>query len=787
MPARKVHLRCYLMGQEIKVKRVSVSSTMYDVCTATIDIEPSRYCDKLLPMMDCLLAVQDPQASTDQEYVFLEGVAFPEELKRTPFSKAMTIRVYDYTILWRMVTIYMLSLDKLPEYIYEKSIIDAAGVSTIITSQSLGGRFESLIKSVDPDNFAPTLLRIIDLITTSTIVASLANNRTRTLDRVAYATGGENFKKFITSVRMREFLNNLRQAATGETTAWQFIVESLMSVFYQFMGIPAPALRKDYRPLRDASGQVKWKKDKTIMYETTKKWMNGTFFMAPTLLNAPPPTCNILFPNQYSMNFGNRNWVTEPTRYAAYTGLVSLGTTGYSRGKAVRPVEVGFFEQQFAKDYQTKDEREKALKSSLGAKGDKLDDGTYKSTEYSPYLFYNNEELMRGSVPRIAREVPGADAYVTKKDGKKKTYAYAEAIVDFEFQRALYEGRSVTVTGNFNIRPIVGAPIALLTDMDNGYLVYGLLTGMEHTVDYDAATAVTAYQISFARNLNEEDINRPVMVEKSVDGVKVKQVQYDTATGLPKFHTKKQPSQPFWLEGKIKEADATDAVMADKFLGGTPKKATLSTVYSNLFGDGVVGSNLIKSVGKDFAGTEILKEHFLKRKPEKPPKNDPYNFDDNYSLDVIFSLNLLQDFIKTLHSTTSGTSDLDAFVDEYTKRPLIPIVGFDGIDKLTGKPYNEASYEGINGVTWISREQFVSKEPATATEYTGPLRAYNQEKVLAMRDAYQEGIFDKKKFKEASGETYDLLTEQDVLDMKAAVVRVYREFLASTRIHGGKE
>lgn len=213
----------------------------------------------------------------------------------------------------------------------------------------------------------------------------------------------------------------------------------------------------------------------------------GVHFIIPDLFFSPPPRCNVIFPDFFDrLNF-SRAFLQEPTRLMLMSGSRRSGDFfggGSSRLGA-----------HFAPDTP-------AMRGAtrMGSK------------QFARTIMPH--EVYTGIIP-TQHQIPWAKVYKAQAKGGRN-YPYIQRLTNFEYAKQRYGSRGITVSGQFNWRPIPGFPIAVITSgMTDRYLqqfhsnqelsreavgnhFLGYLSGLQHSLDQNGGR--TDYSISMARS-----------------------------------------------------------------------------------------------------------------------------------------------------------------------------------------------------------------------------------------------------------------------------------------------
>lgn len=420
----------------------------------------------------------------------------------------------------------------------------------------------------------------------------LVRNRYRITDRVLSKDAGEVGKLF----KLEAFLPWL-QGMVGkqgtETSLLQMIIEFLGVIYHEYVELPCPSFVLSNQPQRDIYGNPITDQNGLLQPMKDQQETVGSFIFKPNLYMASPPTCNVLYPNQYDKASYLNNFLSETTRLILRpTFPENLGGSLFSAvNQIARPTDLDLF-WQLTKGTQAGGKYPGTARTpdgTLTTQG--VSSGlTPQAPTFNDFDYYTNEEKIRGLVYNIMPISPAATIFALQKGNQASTVNYTEGlsqyasnIASYEYYKERFGSRTMTTEGPFNPRVVPGFPILLLDDSDAEMNVVGYLSQFTHILSGEGS-AVTTYNITAARFLDEPDLNRPVMTATDKgDGAEVN-ITFDSA-GLPVFN------DVF--------ADTADPPIPEWFSNDWKTITGIETTYQSFLGCDVIQKRLFSQSSTD--------------------------------------------------------------------------------------------------------------------------------------------------------------------------------------------
>lgn len=190
----------------------------------------------------------------------------------------------------------------------------------------------------------------------------------------------------------------------------------------------------------------------------------NTFNPVPRLHNAPPPSCNIIEPDQFSRISFSENHQAKPTRTALTLAPLGIKQVYIWPPDLQQPMEL--FEN-------------KTLES-------------YKNFE----RMFTDEELVKGPRPHVVNAKQKIPAGKEKEDQARKFYM---SKAQYNFDIARRNANNLSVTGSFNPEVFPGFSTFIVAPSID--VIFGYLASVTHSIDNQNNTATTQYQVAMPYKL----------------------------------------------------------------------------------------------------------------------------------------------------------------------------------------------------------------------------------------------------------------------------------------------
>ena len=476
----------------------------------------------------------DPKGDLSDPKLLFEGIVVGKGFTKESQGRAFVIECAGPEILWTQARQYWLNLTSagggiVEQVAYQTSL--GAGRFGTVTSTGTYGYLVSKISQITADQqerFLDTLLAVIDDIGNVNPYYTSNRNRFRLTDRILRAHAG-NVEKLFQLALLSDFLTGLSNRVSGQTNLAEVVNLLLEPILHEWVSVLAPPYVEARIFSRDAFGNIIRKANTTTVpdgsgqkatlfsYEmATEKILASTIFK-PDVYTLSPPTCNVLLPNMYDHVGLHQGFLQEPTRVVMRPTLIGrdlnqVATLGL---QFMRPTELEVF-TQLTRDLSKGTQPGEIKKRTPDAQ---FADGEGQAAVFNEYDWATNEERIRGIVHNFINLAPApatltlSDPGAKQPDGTRRggMPKYLQNVASYEYYKARFGARTMTVNGPFNMRPVTGFPLLLVDDSPAGLSLFCHLKGQTHQIDAEGH-ASTQYLVEHPRLVDEVDLNRPRFV-----------------------------------------------------------------------------------------------------------------------------------------------------------------------------------------------------------------------------------------------------------------------------------
>src|SRR5579859_5208861 len=534
----QVRTRLYMEGRLIESGLLDayVSDNTGAPATAQLQLTPTNALKHLLPFTWVHLFATDPwelnpKGDLSDFKLLFEGVLVGKGFTKEGQGRSFVIHCAGPEIFWVEARQYWLNLASagggiVEQVAYQTSL--GAGRFGTVTSTGTYGYLVSKISQIQEDQqerFFDTLLAVIDDIGNVNPYYTNNRNRFRITDRILRAHAGKVEKLFQLAL-LSDFLTGLSNRASGQTNLAEIVNLLLEPILHEWVSVTAPPYVEARIFLRDAFGNIVRKPNTTkvpdgsgrtatlFQYEMATERILASTIFKPDVYTVSPPSCNVLLPNMYEHLGFNTTLLAEPTRVIMRPTLIgrdlnAVATLGL---QFMRPTELEVF-TQLTRDLKKGTQPGEIKKRTPDAQ---FADGEGQAATFNDYDWGTNEERIRGIVYQFLNLAPAPATLTLSDPGKKQpdgTRAggmpkYLQNVASYEYYKARFASRVVTLQGPFNMRPVTGFPLLIADDSSASLNLICQLRGKTHHLDAQGH-ASTQYQVSHPRLVDEIDLNRP--------------------------------------------------------------------------------------------------------------------------------------------------------------------------------------------------------------------------------------------------------------------------------------
>lgn len=529
----RLRTRLYLEGRLIENALVTASMTATPGQPASCELElvPTNTIRHILPGTWVHLFVTDPwdpePAGDLSDFKLLfEGIVTTRGFSRTDESRNFRILCQDPSVYWTSARQQWLDINTAHGNFMDQiahATSGGLGKFGILGSKPSFGYMGAELKKIEDDKseiFLDTLIGLIDDLGNVNPFYTNARNRFRLTDRILRGPAGDSAKLFQMTL-MSEFVNGLAGQVSGQSNLSQIVNLLLSVIMHEWVPVLAPPYIEAKIFERDAFGNLKReeqtkseksKRDRNkkpvYRYRMAKDHIIASMMFKPHIYTISPPTFNTLFPNMYDQGSYSENFISQPTRTSMTPNIPILGPEFSQMIKLLRPTEIETFVAL------TRDpERRTAFARTPDGK---FADGVSQASTFSDFDWSTNEERIRGIVYDYMNLPPSPSTLTMANQGTKGSTGerkggvpkYLNNVVSYEHYRSKFAARTASVRGPFNMRPVVGFPMAVLDDSSAKLNIIGYLQQIQHHIQADG-NATTTYAIAYPRIANEVDYNSP--------------------------------------------------------------------------------------------------------------------------------------------------------------------------------------------------------------------------------------------------------------------------------------
>jgi len=531
-----IKVRLYMEGRllENAFSSMNVSGNTGSPAVAQLELVPTNAIKHILPGTWVHIFTtdpwdQNPAGDLSDFKLLFEGVVVSRGFVRRDGGRAFTVTCADPSVYWAEARQFWLNIASANGGMVDQILtaqsggysrfktINASGVFGIVNA-ALGGA-----KDQPEERFMDTMISAIDDVGNVNPFYANLRNRLRLTDRIIRGPAGKTSKLFELAM-FSDFIDGLAGRTGGQTSLADMVNQLLSAIMHEWVSVLAPPYLKTRIFMRDAYGNVK--RTKTTVernvegirkvdlfeYETATDNIIGSIIFKPHLYTLSPPTCNVLFPNMYDQLSFQESFLQEPTRLQMQPQMPTI-IAGQTKNvlaaiRLFRPTELEIFQAMI------RDPSRETIKT-------RTPDGHYTDTRgqtatFTDYDWATNEERIRGIVYNFINLAPAPSTLTMTSPGKRTPDGarkggvprYLQNVASYEYYKARFVSRQTSISGPYNMRPVVGFSMLALDDSAANMNMVSYLEGISHSID-SRGTAVTTYTISHPRLTDEVDLNRP--------------------------------------------------------------------------------------------------------------------------------------------------------------------------------------------------------------------------------------------------------------------------------------
>lgn len=450
--ARRLNLRCFIDGIEVPVIGCSCTFSEGAAATAQIQLVPSDQVYDIEPRAFVTLYYYEgydydrtpngvelrrlgPQDLRRWKLLF-SGEFITISYNKTSSGRSVSLVCVDHTNYWDFLKQSYVNFGNAGIEQFENAFmgvkLDRQKFYDVIGADLNSNIFKWLTASKGPDGEANLYLGIQRVLREMWFAANdfyaRAFNRLRVGDQLVGIPDDTSAAKLFKLQFFEKFIKEQLGGGGGMVTVRQMVESTLGNVFHTFVTIPAPMFDRkgSCRGFSPTSGSTQ---DAALLSENIDRslsWpeaaLNYTIIKPDTWFLAPP-SCNVIFPHQYTSMSFQRNYLQEPTRLFLRTSMLFTGQDAWLTERFYAP-DFEVFNQQLYKE------------------GGYLKRIAQTSLPHEEFVGLNPQEGWQADLV----------AYVAK--GARRDYL--ARLADYLFWKSRYSTRGMEVSGPFNPNVVPG-------------------------------------------------------------------------------------------------------------------------------------------------------------------------------------------------------------------------------------------------------------------------------------------------------------------------------------------
>jgi hypothetical protein len=511
---RELNARLFIEGRSVPFEGCSTQHMVGQPGTATIQVPPLPEIKRIKPRTMVQVFIKDFTApkGTKPWVLLFEGEVYGYSQGKSTNGRSFNIYAMDYTNYWDNAKQFYINLQTSmdgPNAVFESSQAQAAaaraGAGTTFIQSSIRSYLTRIInnklkESSTEADFLAAITEVLKKIEEVNPFFRFNQLRYRINDRILLGSS-KSIGKLFNFTDKQNLMDSLVGGGNGGMQTVRMIVNKLMSIiFHDFVSIPAPS-KVSKTGVTDGIGP---KSDKVI----------GSFIFKPDTFMLPPPKCNVIYPDLYSSLSFSRNFFNEVTRFKTNpvdTTIQSLGGVGVPGGRPFYSPN-GFSKFRTGQDLQLTSEAQFDEEVDQGKYGDEVNDSELTTTKQD-FNYLSREELLKGIFPDLSGRIPAAQILmqlVPKQPdpddpNQISQDEFFQQATNYLFYKKRLASRTVSASGPLNIAPVPGFPVLFIDDSIAEQNVIGTLQSISHNINTQGG-ATTSYSVSFARDVDEEDL-----------------------------------------------------------------------------------------------------------------------------------------------------------------------------------------------------------------------------------------------------------------------------------------
>lgn len=542
--AQELNARLFIEGRSVPFEGVTTSHKIGQPGTATIQVPPLPEIKRIKPRTMIQIFVKDFSApSGSKPWVLLfEGEAYGYSQGKSTSSRSFSIYAMDYSNYWDNAKQFYMNLrtnygdiNRVIQANGVKKSVAEEGISTTIINSSIKSYLTTIISKKlseggEKADFLEAVVEILRKVEEVNPFFRYNQYRYRISDRMLF-NSSQNLTELFDFINKDNVWESITGSGNGGLLSVRQIVNKLMGlIFHEFVSIPCPS---------------KVDKELTNGIGPSDKQTIGSFLFKPDTFMMPPPKCNVIYPDMYSSISFSRNFFNEVTRFKIKPAL----TTAARVGGVLKEARDTYYSPSGYETFMSSEKSDQVGGEQFqpevdqGSVGDDISDSETTSSAQE-FNFLSREEILKGIFPEMGGTIPSAQALMSLMVKDKRDSFFRQA-TNYLFYKKRLASRSASGRGPLNLAPVPGFSTLFIDDSDAEQNVIGVLQGITHNINTQGG-ATTSYNISYARDVDEEDLWSTDISEPPVPSWydpqifgKVRKVKEEDYKSLSKANTEK--------------------------------------------------------------------------------------------------------------------------------------------------------------------------------------------------------------------------------------------------------
>lgn len=505
----------FIDGVQVPHQGINLQFGRNSLSSCSIDLEPDILLTELRPQAVVSVWAKErfpdsiqrrpaspEDAAQDQYYLYWEGLLAGHSYQKSPTSRMFRIRCESIFSPWTRTQSFMFGIGA-----YSKSTVLSGSTAVTPGDSTLGDTFSMAALSGrfvggSPDApFSQRIEETIGFLSAGNAVLRLQTDRYSLLDRMV-SLDDRIYQSLLAPTAANLFEDGA--TALAETSTVFGVVNHFQRYgFYSSYEIPAPVSR----PMAAESTRTDGPLGLDSKYAFSRKYQLNQLAFLPELYFAPPPPCNLIFPDHIRSLSVGRDFYAEPTRALVRDPFKDRSQYIFHLAPAAILRRVSNSEREKMTAAEVFAQTTRALRPSDSGGTDSIYRQTTPKGEVDLFSTILDSEIEKGIVAKVdAYRFETAAAFAAQTSGSKAgdNNAYSQLLTEvinyrYRLDRFARQG-TVDIGGHRDVVP--GFSCAIF-DEDISY--YGFVESVNLSVD-PLGTETTTLSLSKLRPIREIDV-----------------------------------------------------------------------------------------------------------------------------------------------------------------------------------------------------------------------------------------------------------------------------------------